>query len=115
MVEVMVAILLLLIGVLAAVGLADVANKNTGQNNGRQGATNIARRVLETVRSISYSSLTTADAPAAIQAIAPDLQTTSAGGWTVKRTGFTDTLSFAPCAVDDPTDGLGDHPNPGEL
>jgi prepilin-type N-terminal cleavage/methylation domain-containing protein len=115
MVEVMVAILLLLIGVLAAVGLADVANKNTGQNNGRQGATNIARRVLETVRSIPYSSLTTAAAPAAIQAIAPDLQTTSGGGWTLKRIGFTYTLSFVACAVDDPRDGFGVHSNPADF
>jgi prepilin-type N-terminal cleavage/methylation domain-containing protein len=115
MVEVMVAIMILLIGVLAAIGLADVANKNTGQNNGRQGATNIARRVLETAREIPYDSLTTAAGPAAIQSIAPDLQTSTPGTWTLKRTGFTYTLTFVACAVDDPTDGVGAHTNPSDF
>jgi prepilin-type N-terminal cleavage/methylation domain-containing protein len=112
MVEVMVAIAILLVGVLGAIGLADVANKGTGQSNGRDGATSIARRVLETARQIPYDSLTTSDAPAAIQAAAPDLQTTAPGGWTLDRTGFTYTLSFEACAVDDPTDGLGAHADP---
>jgi len=112
MVEVMVAVAILLTGVLAAIGLGDVANKSTGQNNGRQGATSIARRVLESAREIPYSSLTTAGAPGAIQAAAPDLQTTTPGGWTIQRAGFTYTISFQACTVDDATDGLGVHADP---
>jgi len=107
-IEVMVAVLLLAIGLLAAVSLVDAANRGTSTNDGRAGATNLARRVLEAAHLVPYASLTPTGSAAAIQSIAPDLAT-SGSGWTVRRQGFRYTLTLNECAVDDPADGLGVH------
>src|SRR2546421_507818 len=47
LVELMIAIMILLVGVLGSVALVDGANRTTAANKGREGATNVARDVIE--------------------------------------------------------------------
>src|SRR4051794_35665443 len=52
LVELMVAILVLLVGVLGSVALVDGANRSSASNRAREGGTNLARDVVETMRNI---------------------------------------------------------------
>lgn len=109
LVEVLVAMVLLMGGILGVVQMIDTANKATAVNDGRDGAVSLARRVVEVARQIPYPSLTTGAAPAAIQAAAPDL-VTSGGGWSVARGPYNYSIALSACSVDNPADGLGSHP-----
>jgi prepilin-type N-terminal cleavage/methylation domain-containing protein len=108
LVEIMVAIMVLLIGVLGSVALVDAANRTSSTTRAREAATNLARSVLEAARSLPYASLTQATAPAGIQAD-PGLADSDAGtaGWQVSRRNITFTIAMSVCAVDDPADGIG--------
>jgi prepilin-type N-terminal cleavage/methylation domain-containing protein len=107
LVEVMVAILLLSIGVLATVSLADNANRSTNTTKAREGATNVARDVLEGVHAIPWSSLTQALAPGKVQAISGlgDADASKAG-WQIIRRNTTYNVTLTVCSVDDPADGF---------
>src|SRR3989442_8963676 len=63
LVEIMVAIIVLLIGVLGSVALVDAANRTTSTTRAREAGTNLARSVLEAARSLPYTSLVQATAP----------------------------------------------------
>ena len=60
LVELMVAALVLIIGVLGTFQLLDGANKSSVANNARMGATNLAREILEDARALDYKLLTPA-------------------------------------------------------
>ena len=57
LVEVLVAITLLVIGVLSVVALSDEASSATAANKGREGATNLARQVIDDAESIPYAEV----------------------------------------------------------
>jgi prepilin-type N-terminal cleavage/methylation domain-containing protein len=107
LVEVMVAILLLSIGVLGSIALADGANRATTRTKAREGATNVSRDVLEGVHAVPWTSLTPANATAKVQAIA-GLGDADAGkaGWQIDRRGTTYTVALTVCSVDDASDGF---------
>jgi len=108
-IEVLVAAMLLVIGILGTIALVDTSNARTNQNKGREGATNLAREVVENARTIGYKQLQPYTVEAELQAM-PGLASQSSGTvWTVKRRGFTYTLNVSVCAVDDPKDGYGSH------
>jgi Tfp pilus assembly protein PilV len=107
MVEVIVAAVVLVIGVLGTVALVGVASQQTVGANGLQGATNVARRVLEVAQSLPARNLTQSTAPAQIQAAAPDLATSATDGtWVVTRGGLSYTITTTVCYVDDPSDQM---------
>jgi prepilin-type N-terminal cleavage/methylation domain-containing protein len=108
LVEVIVAILVLLIGVLGALSLTDAAGRTTSVTRARESATNVARAVLESARSLPYESLVATDIVAATQAQPglADADSTQAG-WQIKRRSTYYTVQLTACAVDDPADGIG--------
>lgn len=107
LVEVMVAILLLSIGVLATVSLADNANRSTNTTKAREGATNVARDVLEGVHAVPYSSLTQSLATGRVQAINGLADGDAAkAGWQIVRRNTSYTVALTVCSVDDPADGF---------
>ena len=112
-VEVVVAAMILLVGVLGVLTLFDVANRTTSKTKAREGATNLAREVIEAARVVAYPDLTPAEIEAELQA-QPELtdgEPTQAG-WNLKRRNITYTLTAKVCSVDDGTiasDGYGDH------
>src|SRR5204863_6008214 len=54
LIEVMVAIFILLLGVLGSAQLANTANKLTLNSKQREGATNLAREIIEAARGVDY-------------------------------------------------------------
>jgi prepilin-type N-terminal cleavage/methylation domain-containing protein len=114
LVEVMVAIMLLLIGVLGAVSLIDGANRTSRTTKAREGGTNLAREVLEGARGVPYPRLTSGAITAELQA-QPGLEDSNPGsaGWTIRRRGFTYTVTADACIVDDVRDGGGSHSGGG--
>jgi prepilin-type N-terminal cleavage/methylation domain-containing protein len=110
LVEVMVAIAVLLVGVLGAVAMIDGANAQTSRTKAREGATALARSVLEIGRGVPYADLTAAR-------ILTELQARGAGfadasgvpGHQVRSRGFVYTVVPTVCAMDDPKDSLGTH------
>jgi len=131
LVEVMVAMVILLVGVLGSMTLLDVGNDATTDNNTRDAATALAREQLETAREVTFTALPdvtsvatklTATLPGAL--IASRFATTfshfvpGAGMFIVpaqkfftKRLGVQYDSTLWTCVLDDPSDGIG--PAPG--
>jgi type II secretory pathway pseudopilin PulG len=108
LVELLVAVIVLVVGMLGAFTLIDGANRATVTNNARTGATNLAREILEDARSVDYDLLTPA-------AIGPTLRvklgdTATSLPWTVNRRGIVYTVSPDVCTFDDPKDNVGATP-----
>ena len=106
LIEVMVAALVLVAGLLGVVSLLDAANATETATKSREQGVNLSRELLEAGRSLPYSQLTP-DVYKKVQAM-PGLGNAGAGpGWTIQRRGFTYTVAMGSCAVDDPADGYG--------
>ena len=108
LVEVLVAATLLVIGVLGTMAMVDSSNAETRLSGGREGATNLAREVVEGARTLGYDELLPATVDTRLQTL-PGLTTTTPGSWTVKRRGVVYTISTPLCSIDDPKDGYGSH------
>src|SRR5215210_2788910 len=104
LVELMVASLVLVIGVLGTFSLLDGANRTTVTNNARMGATNLAREVLEDARSLDYDLLTPAQLVPSLQA-KPNMSG-SGTPWKVTRRGIEYTVEASVCTFDDPKDNV---------
>jgi prepilin-type N-terminal cleavage/methylation domain-containing protein len=109
-VEILVAMLILTVGVLGSVALIDGANASTSFTKARVGATNLARELTETSRSIDYDTLTSAMLSGELQG-QPGLADSDAAiaGWQVKRRGITYTIAASACTFDDATDKTAAH------
>jgi type II secretory pathway pseudopilin PulG len=111
LVEVLIAAVVLLVGLLSLLGLVDVANKVTAGNRARQVATSLARDVIENARSLSYRQITQSGVATALQPLIVG-SSVSGSNLTVPRSPFSYTVSFNACSMDDPVDGFGDHSSP---
>jgi prepilin-type N-terminal cleavage/methylation domain-containing protein len=110
LIEVLVAMLILTGGVLGTVALIDGANASTSFTKGRVGATNLARELTETARTIDYDTLTTATLAGALQ-VNPGLADSDVAmsGWQLERRGITYTVVASACTFDDATDKTASH------
>jgi len=106
-IEVLVATTLLVIGILGTMALVDTSNARTNDTKGREGATNLAREVVEGARTLGYQQLEPSTIKADLQAM-PGLANQGIA-WTVKRRGFAYTVVVSVCSVDDSKDGYGSH------
>jgi prepilin-type N-terminal cleavage/methylation domain-containing protein len=110
LVEVMVAMIVLVVGLLGTVTLVNIGDIKTGNNLARESATNLAREVVERSREINYSTLVAdpGNRPPSLLAL-PGLGTTGGPGtWKITdRRGVTFTVSAAVCEIDDKSDGVG--------
>lgn len=106
LIEVMVAMLVLLVGVLGTASLLDTALKVGHTSRSREAATNLGREIVEAARSIDYDRLVDSTAPAALQAV-DGLQDVDAAtdGWQVRRRGVLYTVTVEACIYDDAKDG----------
>jgi type II secretory pathway pseudopilin PulG len=130
-VEVVVAIIVLVVGLLGALVLINSANATTAANKARTGGVNLAREVADASRAVledvPYSQLssgcpapsspenpcpTTSPLVAALQA-QPGLASSSSGDWQLERDGVDYTIGVAVCSMDDPADGAGSHATGG--
>lgn len=109
-VEIMVAMLILLVGVLGTFTMIDGSFASTRATTAREQGTNLARDLVERTRQVQYSSTTNAVAPTTLRATLPasDGATALAGSsFQVARRGITYTVDVFACTIDDPTDGIG--------
>ena len=113
LIEVMVAITLLLVGVLGTVTMIDGANAVTSKTKAREGATALARSVLEISRAVQYRELTGAEILVELQARPglADARPATAGHQIASR-NFVYTVTPSACSMDDAKDNLGSHDEP---
>src|SRR4051794_3465407 len=119
-IEVMVAIFILLLGVLATTTLLNTANAETERNQSRNGATNLVRDIIEASRALPYDqvnpTVNVANAAdntivAALQGMSPTTggssfadSDASQSGWQITRRGVEYTVTVLSCVVDDAKD-----------
>lgn len=99
LVELMVASLVLIVGMLGVLTMLTGALGTTATSNKRVAATNLARELVETTRGLDYDVL---------DAVTTQLQARGLGSgspWTIERRNVTYTVTSAECAFDDPADG----------
>jgi prepilin-type N-terminal cleavage/methylation domain-containing protein len=115
LIEVLVAMMILLVGVLGVVTLVDGANAVTSKTKAREGGTAIARSAIEVSRSIRYRDLTQGTLEAALDT-RPGLTDSkpSVTGYTIKSRGIEYEMTLTVCSLDDDKDDLGARP-PGVL
>ena len=106
LVEVMVAIVVLLVGVLGVVALLDGANAVTSKTKAREGATNIARSASRVSRSVRYRDLTTNELVAALSSRPGLADASPAPGYTIRQRGISYRMTLTVCSLDDPKDEL---------
>jgi prepilin-type N-terminal cleavage/methylation domain-containing protein len=111
LIEVLVAMLILLVGVLGVVTMVDGANAVTSKTKAREGGTAVARSIIEVSRSIRYRDLTQATLEDSLNAH-PALVDSKPGvtGYTIKSRGITYEATLTVCSLDDPKDDLGLRP-----
>jgi prepilin-type N-terminal cleavage/methylation domain-containing protein len=115
LVEVMVAMVVLLVGVLGVVAMIDGANAVTSKTKAREGATNVARSVIEVSRSVRYRDLTTDELVAALGARPGLTDASGTPGYTIRQRGTSYSMTLAVCSLDDPKDELGTMPSVVEI
>jgi type II secretory pathway pseudopilin PulG len=110
LVELMIAAVVLVIGVLGTLTLLNGANAATSEARAREGATNLAREVVEAARGVSYEDLSSGTVVARLQAEPSLSDSGAAEGWQVSRRGRRYTLTATACVVDEGGgDGFGSH------
>lgn len=98
---------LVTVGVLGTVSLVDNANARTADTKAREGATNLARDLIESTRTLAFANINASDAPSQLQTRAGLADADPAPGWQIKRRNFTYTVSLSACTIDDSSDGYG--------
>jgi Tfp pilus assembly protein PilV len=111
LVEVLMASVILVTGVLAMIGTFVIANHGTATNRVRQIATSLAREVVEDTRGLGYEQLVQPSIAGLVQPVLPG-STLSGSTLSVSRAGYTFNVSFTGCSLDDPSDGYGSHGSP---
>lgn len=109
LIEVLVAALILVVGILSTLQLVSAANARGSASQAREAATNLAREVSENARTIPFDDLEMAT-------LVPELQTrpqlgdaVPVAGWQIVRRGRTYTVVSSVCTIDGPGDGFGVH------
>jgi Tfp pilus assembly protein PilV len=106
-VEVLLAMVLLVVGVLGMLVMVEGSFTSTSRTTAREGATNLVREVIERSREVPYAQTTTNLAPAALAAALPENPTVHGSSFEVRRRNFDYTITVTACSIDDPSDGAG--------
>jgi type II secretory pathway pseudopilin PulG len=108
LVEVMIAAMILIVGLLGTYSMVDQAQRTTLENRSRTTVLNLSREILEQARGLEYDGdLTPAKLLQQLRA-RPNLAGSidSSGKWVVTRRGIPVTVTTTVCTFDDPMDGL---------
>src|SRR5215207_2042038 len=108
LIEVLMAITILLVGVLGAVALVDGASAVSSRTKAREGATNLARSIVEVGRAVPYKNLTADELYAALDSRPGLADALPGAGHTISSRGFLYQVSLQVCSMDDPKDNLGE-------
>jgi prepilin-type N-terminal cleavage/methylation domain-containing protein len=107
LIEVLVAIAILLVGVLGVVAMVDTSNAVTSRTKAREGATNVARSIVEVGRAVPYRTLDEDSLLTALESRPGLADALPLAGHQVRARGFTYEISVEVCSMDDPKDNLG--------
>ena len=111
LIEVLVASMILVTGLLAVFGMLVTASHASATNRTRQAETSLAKEAIENIRSVGYAQLL----PTTLAAtLAPQIPGSTVSGSTlsVTRSIYSFNVSFTACSLDDFNDGYGDHNSP---
>jgi type IV pilus assembly protein PilV len=106
-VEVMIAMLVLVVGLLGVASMLSAASRTTASNKAREQAVALSRELVEAARSQAYANLDPSSAASLVQATPSLGDGGSAAGWQVERRNVSFNVAVGVCAVDDPNDGTG--------
>ncbi len=105
-IEVMVAMLIMVVGVLGTVTLIDQGNEKTVSTKAREAGTTLALEMIESARRVPYGELTPALLASRLQSQEGLASVGGGSTWVIGRRGFTYTVEEASvCSIDDPADG----------
>jgi prepilin-type N-terminal cleavage/methylation domain-containing protein len=108
-VEVMVAMVILVVGLLGVASMLTKAAQSTASSKAREQGVALQRELVEGARGIAYGDLTPSSVVGRLQS-QPGLGDADAeAGWNIKRRGVTYTVAAGVCSVDDSKDGIGSH------
>jgi Tfp pilus assembly protein PilV len=107
--EVLIAIVVLSIGLAGLLGLLDTSAKASRHTRAREGATSLAREIIEDARAIPYAQLAPYSIVNQLQEMNGLANTTPGATWHIARRGVTYTVTVSECTIDDPKDGYGVH------
>ncbi|HEV2999928.1 MAG TPA: prepilin-type N-terminal cleavage/methylation domain-containing protein [Solirubrobacteraceae bacterium] len=103
-IEVLVAAMILVVGLLGTLALVDGANEATTATKAREGGNNLQRELIELARAVPYEDLQPGQVVARIRERGLSDSAVGGDGWTVTRRGVRYTISVGVCSVDDPND-----------
>lgn len=106
LIEALMASVILIVGLIGLLGLLDVSVKASASTRAREGATSLAREIVEDARTIPYAQIIPTSIESQLQAMNGLTNATPSSGWHINRRGFTYTVAVKECAIDDPKDGL---------
>jgi prepilin-type N-terminal cleavage/methylation domain-containing protein len=119
LIEVLVATVILVTGLLALFGMLDIAARSTATNRVRQEGTSVAREVLEDARTLAYTQLTSGTIASSLQPVVSNSSVSGSNLLITRQINgnqgystFTFKASFSVCSLDDPSDGYGNHSSP---
>lgn len=111
-IEVMVAMLILIVGVLGTFVLIEGGMASTSRTTAREQGTNLARDLVERSRQVDYADMTMKNAPKTLRDTLPFSDnatpvTPPSSTFKVTRRNVTYDVNVFACSIDDPTDGAG--------
>jgi prepilin-type N-terminal cleavage/methylation domain-containing protein len=113
-IEVLVASVILLVGIMGVLGIVVQSDGVTSSNRAREQGIGLQREIVEAARAIPYDQLTQSAIVAKIRATSGLTDSTMLStGWTYTRRNVKYAVAVGTCSVDDPTDGLGPHESAG--
>jgi type II secretory pathway pseudopilin PulG len=108
LIEVLIACLVLIVGVVGMMGTLNAIAHTTRLNREHQAQTSLARELIEDARTLAYTQLTPQTLAGALQAKVAGASV-SAQGLSVTRSIYTFNAALSVCSLDDPSDGTGNH------
>jgi Tfp pilus assembly protein PilV len=109
--ETLIAAVVLIVGLTSLFGLLDTSLKASSATRAREGATNLAREILEDARTIPYGQISPGDIVKELQDMHGLANESGGATWQISRRGTTYTITATECAIDDPKNGWGKHIN----
>lgn len=107
LIEVLMAAVVLVVGLIGLFGLLDVSVRATAATRTREDATNLARQIVEDARSIPYAQVSPTSITSQLRESSGLTGTSTEAGWQIVRRGITFTVTASECAIDDPKNGYG--------
>jgi type II secretory pathway pseudopilin PulG len=105
LIEALMAAVILIVGLIGLLGLLDASVKASAATRAREGATGLARQIIEDARTIPYAQIIPTSIESQLKAMS-DLSSSSGSAWQIERRGFTYAVKVTECAIDNPKDGL---------